>query len=200
MLDLSSIMEYLDNSISSKRYVHSINVSKTAKKLAELYEADSAKAEIAGLVHDCARDLEKSLQLKYLKEEGIEADELTMNIKELLHGPAAVHICKSVFAIEDEEILSAVRYHTTGKENMSLLEKIIYLSDFIEPERSFPGVEELRSIALKSLDEALLGAFNSSISYILSTNRFVHIDTILARNYVLKEVQEHEKRCRDNSR
>lgn len=200
MLDLSSIMEYLDNSISSKRYVHSINVSKTAKKLAELYEGDSTKAEIAGLVHDCARDLEKSLQLKYLKEEGIEADELTMNIKELLHGPAAVHICKSVFAIEDEEILSAVRYHTTGKENMSLLEKIIYLSDFIEPERSFPGVEELRSIALKNLDEALLGAFNSSISYVLSKHGFLHINTVLARNYVLKEVQEHEKRCPGNSR
>lgn len=200
MLDLSSIMEYLGNSISLKRYVHSINVSKTAKKLAELYEGDPVKAEVAGLVHDCARDLERSLQLKYIKEEGIKPDELTLSIGELLHGPAAVHICRSIFAIEDEEILSAVRYHTTGKENMSILEKIIYLSDFIEPERNFPGVEELRKIAFKNLDEALLRALDSSISYIMSRDGFIHIDTVLARNHVLREAREHEKQCRDSSR
>jgi len=151
-------------------------------------------------VHDCARDLEKPLQLKCLKEEGIEADELTLNIEELLHGPAAVHICRKVFAIEDEEILSAVRYHTTGKENMSLLEKIIYLSDFIEPSRSFPGVEELRGLAFKNLDKALLLAFNSSILYILSKNEYVHINTILARNHVLKEVGENGMQYHDSSR
>ena len=200
MLDLNSITEYLGKTISSKRYTHSINVSKTAKKLAEFYEYDAVKAEIAGLVHDCARDLEKPLQLKCLKEEGIEADELTLNIEELLHGPAAVHICRKVFAIEDEEILSAVRYHTTGKENMSLLEKIIYLSDFIEPSRSFPGVEELRGLAFKNLDKALLLAFNSSILYILSKNEYVHINTILARNHVLKEVGENGMQYHDSSR
>jgi len=200
LLDLNSITEYLGKTISSKRYTHSINVSKTAKKLAEFYEYDAVKAEIAGLVHDCARDLEKPLQLKCLKEEGIEADELTLNIEELLHGPAAVHICRKVFAIEDEEILSAVRYHTTGKENMSLLEKIIYLSDFIEPSRSFPGVEELRGLAFKNLDKALLLAFNSSILYILSKNEYVHINTILARNHVLKEVGENGMQCHDSSR
>ena len=199
LLDLNSITEYLGKTISSKRYTHSINVSKTAKKLAEFYGYDAFKAEIAGLVHDCARDLEKPLQLKYLKEEGIEADELTLSIGELLHGPAAVHICRKVFAIEDEEILSAVRHHTTGKENMSLLEKIIYLSDFIEPARSFPGVEELRGLAFRNLDKALLLAFNSSILYILSKNGFVHIDTILARNHLLKEAEENGMQCHDSS-
>ncbi|MEA4846431.1 MAG: bis(5'-nucleosyl)-tetraphosphatase (symmetrical) YqeK [Clostridiaceae bacterium] len=189
MLDLNSIMKYLENSISPKRYIHSINVSKTAKKLAEYYEGDAAKAEIAGLVHDCARDLDSSLQLDCLKKEGIAADDLTLSVKELLHGPAAVHICRKVFAIEDEEILNAVRYHTTGKENMSLLEKIIYLSDFIEPARSFPGVEEMRGLAFRNPDKALLMAFNSSIEYVLSKNGFLHIDTIMARNYVLKEIQ-----------
>ncbi len=189
LLDLNSIMKYLENSISPKRYIHSINVSKTAKKLAEYYEGDAAKAEIAGLVHDCARDLDSSLQLDCLKKEGIAADDLTLSVKELLHGPAAVHICRKVFAIEDEEILNAVRYHTTGKENMSLLEKIIYLSDFIEPARSFPGVEEMRGLAFRNPDKALLMAFNSSIEYVLSKNGFLHIDTIMARNYVLKEIQ-----------
>lgn len=191
MQNLSSIMEYLENNISTKRYLHSINVSKMAKKLAELYGCDPVKAEIAGLVHDCARELEKHIQLKYLKEEGIEADEIALSTGVLLHGPAAIYVCRRIFGIEDEDILSAVRYHTTGKENMSLLEKIIYLSDYIEPARSFPGVEELRELAFKSLDKALLLALNSSILYILSKNEFVHIDTVLARNCALKEVQEH---------
>lgn len=186
---MNSIMGYLNSSISSKRYVHSINVSTTAKRLAEFYECDALKAEIAGLVHDCARELDKSLQADYIAEEGIVVDDLTLSCKELMHGPAAVHICRKVFGIEDEEILSAVRYHTTGRENMFLLEKIIYLSDFIEPGRSFVGVEALRGLAFKDLNKALLLAFNSSIEYLLSKNELIHVNTVLSRNYVLKELE-----------
>jgi len=186
---MNLIMSYLKNSISPKRYIHSINVSITAKNLAEFYHCDVSKAEIAGLVHDCARDIDRALQVKFLEEEGIVVDELTLSVKELLHGPAAVHICKSVFDIEDEDILTAVRYHTTGRENMSLLEKIIYLSDFIEPGRSFDGVEELRRLAYEDLDRALLLAFNSSIRYILSQNGLIQMNTILSRNYLLKRLK-----------
>lgn len=189
MQDLNLIMEYLKNSISSKRYTHSINVSATATKLAEHYGCNAAKAGIAGLVHDCARELDRPLLLDCLTEEGIAADDLTLSVKELLHGPAAVHICRKAFGIEDEEILNAVRYHSTGRENMSLLEKIIYLSDFIEPSRSFEGVEELRKLAFDNLNKALLLAFDSSIRYIISKNGLIHVDTIQSRNYVLKELK-----------
>lgn len=189
MQDLNSIIHWLEKNISSKRYIHSINVSATAEKLAEFYGCNAQKARIAGLVHDCARELDVVQLLNCLVAEGIEADAMTLGVKELLHGPAAVHICRKVFCIKDEEILSAVRYHTTGKENMSLLEKIVYLSDFIEPSRSFDGVEALRELAFGKLDEALLTAFNSSIKYIISKNEFIHVDTILSRNYILKELQ-----------
>lgn len=190
MQELSTIMHWLKNNISSKRYIHSINVSSTAAKLAEFYDCDVQKTSIAGLVHDCARELDMEELLNCLAAEGIAADALTLSVKELLHGPAAVHICRKVFCIEDEEILSAVRYHTTGKENMSLIEKIIYLSDFIEPSRSFDGVEKLRELAVEKLDEALLMAFNSSIQYIMSKNGLIHVDTILSRNHILKELQK----------
>ncbi|HYF82606.1 MAG TPA: bis(5'-nucleosyl)-tetraphosphatase (symmetrical) YqeK [Clostridia bacterium] len=190
MQDLDTIMHWLKNNISSKRYSHSINVSSTAAKLAEFYDCDVQKTSIAGLVHDCARELDMEELLNCLAAEDIAADSLTLSVKELLHGPAAVHICRKVFCIEDEEILSAVRYHTTGKENMSLLEKIIYLSDFIEPSRSFDGVEKLRELAFGKLDEALLLAFNSSIQYIMSKNGLIHVDTILSRNHILKELQK----------
>lgn len=190
MLDLNSIMEYLKSSISLKRYNHSVNVSATAVKLAEFYGCDSEKAGITGMVHDCARELDWPLLMDCLAKEDIFVDDLTLGIKELLHGPAAVHICRRVFGIEDEEILSAVRYHTTGRENMSLLEKIIYLSDFIEPSRSYEGVEEMRGLAFKNLDRALLLAFNLSIEYIISKNGLLHVNTILSRNCILKELQE----------
>lgn len=183
-----SIKKYLESSISPKRFIHSVNVSATAKKLAVLYGGDITKAGIAGLVHDCARELDRAQLLYCIDEEGIVADELTLEIKELMHGPAAVHICRKVFGIEDEEILNAVRYHTTGRENMSLLEKIIYLSDFIEPSRSFDGVEELRKLAVEDLDKSLLLAFNSSIEYIISKNGLIHMDTVLSRNFILNRV------------
>lgn len=192
MLDTDSIKKYLESSISPKRFIHSVNVSNTAASLAELYGGDALKAAVAGLAHDCARELEKTQLLVCLEEEGMVADEMTKEIKELLHGPAAVHICRKVFGIEDEEILNAIRYHTTGRVNMTLLEKIVYLSDFIEPSRSFEGVERLRKLAVGNLDRALLLAFNSSIEYLISKNGLIHMDTILSRNYVLNGVV-HEK-------
>lgn len=190
LLDTNSIIEYLKANISEKRFTHSINVSSTAERLAVLYGCDSEKACIAGLVHDCARELGTEQLLSSIEEEGIIVDENTIGIKELLHGPAAVNICRRIFRIQDEEILNAVRYHTTGRENMTLLEKIIYLSDFIEPGRDFPGVGELRILAGENLDKALLMAFNSSIMYLVSKNGIIHTDTIISRNYILEEVMK----------
>ena len=187
-----SIKKYLESSISPKRLIHSINVSNTAKRLAVLYGGNITKAGIAGLVHDCARELDRSQLLSCIEEEGIVADGLTLGIKELMHGPAAVHICRKIFGIEDQEILNAVRFHTTGREDMSLLEKIIYLSDFIEPSRSFDGVEELRKLAVEDLDKSLLLAFNSSIEYLISKNALIHMDTVLSRNFILNKVVQSE--------
>lgn len=189
MLNLNLIAEHLRSSISEKRYIHSVNVSNTASELAEYYGCDAAKARAAGLVHDCARELEIPQLIVCLSEEGIEADDLTLQVKELLHGPAAVNICRRIYGIEDLEILNAVRYHTTGRENMTLLEKIIYLSDFIEPGRCFEGVEELRRLAFENLDKALLAAFDSSIRYIILKNELIHINTVLSRNYLINELK-----------
>lgn len=186
LVDQSKILEFLQQNLSPKRYRHSLNVSRTAEKLAALYGCDAYKAKIAGLVHDCARELDKETLINYIKEECITADDVTLSIRELLHGPAAVHICRNIFGIQDEGILGAVRYHTTGKENMSILEKVIYLSDFIEPDRSFEGVAELRELAGRNLDRALLKAFDLSIEYVISKSGLIHIDTVLSRNFIIR--------------
>lgn len=191
MLDTDSIRKHLESSISQKRFVHSVGVGESAAKLAGIYGCDVHKAYLAGLVHDCARELDMVQLLACLEVEGIKADDTTLSIKELLHGPAAVHICRAVFGIQDIEVLNAVRYHTTGRENMVLLEKIIYLSDFIEPTRCFEGVEELRKLAVVDLDKALLLAFNSSIRYLISKNGIIHMDTVLSRNFILTEASKN---------
>lgn len=185
------ILEFLQQNLSTKRYYHSLNVSDTAEKLAELYNCDIVKAKTAGLVHDCTREMDKEKLMYCIKEEGIIADDITLSVRELLHGPAAVHICRSIFKIKDEDVLSAVRYHTTGKENMSILEKVIYVSDFIEPGRSFEGVEELRKLAAENLDKALLKAFDLSIEYVISKNGLIHTDTVLSRNYILRGLLDY---------
>lgn len=107
------------------------------------------------------------------------------NTKELWHSIIAPILGRKIFEIDDEEILSAMRWHTTGKENMSKLEKIIYLADLIEPSRKFEGVEEIRDISRKNLDEAMLKALTHTTMYLLNQGCAVDINSVKARNYLL---------------
>ncbi|MDF2884673.1 MAG: phosphohydrolase [Clostridiaceae bacterium] len=185
MWNEDSIINYLEKNLNNHRYIHSLNVSKTAVKLAELYGADINKAKIAGLIHDCAKKLSNEELLIIFKNNNIKVDAVSINSPQLLHGWAAAIIAEQTMGINDEEILSAVKYHTTGKKNMSLLEKIIYIADYIEPGRDFEGVDELRKMAYESLDEGLLKAFDSTIEYVIERNQLIHLDTIEGRNFLL---------------
>lgn len=184
-IEQDDIIAYLKKQLSEKRYIHSLEVSKTAEALALRYGGNEQKAKLAGLVHDVCRELDAQIQLENIKKEGLFLDDMPIRIPELLHGPAAIYICKKTFDIADEDILNAVQYHTTGRVNMSLLEKIIFLADFIEPGRSFNGVENLRELAFLDLNRAVIAAFDSSINYIILKNGLIHPNTILARNDVL---------------
>lgn len=179
------INKYLEKNLNNHRYIHSLNVSKTAVELASLNNADINKAKIAGLVHDCAKNLSNEEILKICKNNNIQVDNISMNNPQLLHGWAAAIIAKQVMGINDEEILSAVKYHTTGKKNMSLLEKIIYIADYIEPGRDFNGVSELRKITHENLNMGLLKAFDSTIKYVIDRNQLIHMNTIEGRNFLL---------------
>jgi predicted HD superfamily hydrolase involved in NAD metabolism len=185
MWNEDEIIKYLEKNLNNHRYIHSLNVSKTAVKLAELYGADINKAKVAGLIHDCAKKLSDEELLDIFKCNNIRVDTISMNSPQLLHGWAAAIIAKQTMGIDDYEILSAVKYHTTGKKDMSLLEKIIYIADYIEPGRDFPGVDELRKITFENLDEGLLKAFDSTIKYVIERNQLIHLDTIEGRNFLL---------------
>lgn len=172
-------------SIGQKRYEHSLGVMDTAINLATFYKVDVEKAKIAGLLHDCAKFKDSQYLLKRVNDFDIMLDEITVQNKELIHGPLGAKIAECVYEIKDNEILDAIRYHTTGKENMSLLEKIIYIADYIEPNRNFPGVDWFRQYAYKNLDKCLRLSMDQTIKYLVEKGKLIHLDTIKARNYLI---------------
>ena len=190
-MDKKEIKKRLKELLKDKRYVHSLGVASVSRHLAETYGyADPDKAELAGLVHDCAKNL-PLVEMQQLTDEGrIPMDLALYNSKALLHGPAGSVLARKLFGITDEEILSAVYYHTTGHPDMQLLEKIVFLADYIEPSRDFPGVDKLRRLSEISLDKAVLAAYASTISHLLDTNAFIYPLTMEGRNDLLKKMEE----------
>lgn len=179
------LKEKLFNSIGSERFTHSLGVMDIAIKLAEANNCDVEKARVAGILHDCAKYNEPMYLFKRVNDYDIMLDDIMIQNKELIHGPLGAKIAEVEYKINDREILDAIQYHTTGKENMSLLEKIIYISDYIEPNRNFPGVEWFREYAFKDLDRCLRLAMDHTIKYLVDKGKLIHLDTLRARNYLI---------------
>ncbi|KAB3537407.1 HD domain-containing protein [Alkaliphilus pronyensis] len=171
--------------ISKKRYKHTLGVVDVAVYLANKYGENCNKAAIAALLHDYAKDFSEAKLRKHIKKNKIPVDDVLNCAYQLLHGKVAASIAKKRFGVTDIDILNAVEYHTTGRRGMTRLEKIIYLADFIEVGRSYPGVDELRVIAEEDLDKAVLKALNNTIIYVLDINQILHPNTIDARNQIL---------------
>ena len=192
MTGIEEIKAELRKTLSEKRYVHSLGVADEAKKLAAKYGVDENRAYIAGLVHDCAKevppqDMEGILKRKY----GVSVDSMSKLTPKILHGVLGACEAQSKFGIYDPEILDAVKYHTTGKGNMSMLAKIIYIADYIEPNRDFDGVRELRSLAYRDIDEAIIKGIDDTIKDLIKRGLLLHPDTIHARNdLIIKRSQK----------
>lgn len=187
MWDEEKIQEYLRLNLKPKRYEHSLGVRDTAVKLAKIYGVDEKKARAAGLVHDCAKYMPGNELIAIASKNNIVIDDVLRETPSLLHGAVAAIIAKDKMGIYDNNILSAIRYHTTGKENMSLMEKIIYVADYIEPMRDFPGVDRIRKEAVEDLDAALLDSFNSTIRHVIDKKELLHVNTIKGRNYLIEK-------------
>lgn len=179
------LIDEITKKIGEKRASHSIGVMETAVKLAKVHNCDIEKARIAGLLHDCAKYSDTSYLLKSAKDFDIILDNIMLINTQLIHGPLGAKVAKFEFGITDDEILDAIRYHTTGRENMTILDKIIYIADYIEPNRDFPGVEEVRELAFKNLNKSLQIAMDNTIIFLLNQGKLVHLDTIKARNQLV---------------
>lgn len=185
MWEIDEIKNYLKDNLKPSRYGHTLGVVNTAIKLAEIYGEDIKKAKIAALCHDVAKNMSYEDMEKIITEEDIDLSIDEKNSKELWHSIVAPILGKRIFKIDDEEILSAMRWHTTGKENMTNLEKIIYLSDLIEPSRNFEGLEEIRKVSYENLDLAMLKALTHTTIYLLEKGYAVDLNSIKARNYLV---------------
>ena len=168
--------------LSEKRFIHSLNVAKSAKELAKLYGADEKKAYTAGLLHDVFKDTPKNEQLKYIALNDIPLTKTEISAPKLFHAICGAHYIKNSLDVEDDEIITAVRYHTTGRANMSLLEKVVFIADFIGEDRDYNGVEIMREKARKSLDEAIIEGLSFTIKDLITDGKTVHTDTVDAYN------------------
>ena len=152
--------------LGHKRWTHTKNVKTMAVQLAKRWGADPEKAALAALLHDSAKELPREALLQIFADNAIIAENAPARPAAIWHGIAAAILAQTQWGVTDPEVLSAIRCHTTGKPDMSLLDKILYLADMTSAERDWPGVEELRALQMQDLDAALCQALKQSIDFV----------------------------------
>lgn len=187
MYDFEKYENLIKSRLSEYRYTHSMNVAKRARELAGIYSLDEDKAYLAGILHDITKETDYAEQEKYMDNLGIIPTELEKSNKLVYHQISGACYVKSVLGIDDEEILSAIRYHTTGHAEMTDFEMVIYLADLTSAERSYPDVESVRELADNSLTDAMLCATRFTITDLANKNKLIHPDTLYCYNWVLQK-------------
>ena len=183
-LDLPELRACSYSMVRQKRVPHIRGTEEEAVRLAKRWEADETMARRAGILHDCTKYLELEDQLALCRQYGVELDELEQKAVKLLHSKTGACIARAVFG-EPDEVYSAIFWHTTAKEDMTTLEKILYLADYIEPNRDFDGVERLRELAYRDLDQALLLGVETTIQEMEERKLPIHRKTLMARDWLL---------------
>jgi len=153
--------ELIKEKLGKKRYTHSINVAEMCKKLSAKYNCNSDKAYTAGLLHDIAKELPRDEMYMLVRDSSLAADEIEMQTPPLWHAIAGAAYARDELKITDTDIINSIRFHTVARAGMSLLEKIVYISDKISSERDYNGVEELHELAFSNLDLCLLTAIKT---------------------------------------
>lgn len=176
----------LKSRLDEYRYIHSLGVADSARELAKIYGADEEKAYFAGLLHDVAKNMPKDEQLQLMEKGGIVLSETEKNNPALWHAMAGECYLRLHMGITDPEILGSVRYHTTGKAGMTLLEKIIYVADYISAERNYPDVDVMRDLSLNhSLEEASLYSLIYTFNKQTKLQGIIHPDSVEYYNELL---------------
>ena len=172
--DIAYVQRKLQRVLDEKRFVHTIGVAYTATALAMAYNCDIKQAQIAGLLHDCAKMLPDGRLLKLCQKNGVQMATYEQTHPHMLHAKAGALLARSKYKITDSDILDAIRWHTTGKPAMSNLGKIIYIADFIEPNRkNLDCLGEIREVAFKDLDECVYLILKNILEWLQSKNEAI---------------------------
>lgn len=181
---ITDIKLYLFKHLSKERYEHSINVSLMASALAMAYGIDYVKAEIAGLLHDIAKTYTDMDLVRACQEAGIALDENYLKSVQVLHAMYGAYLARKIFHIDDEEILSAIYLHTTGKAQMSPLEMCIYIADYIEPMRDkAKDLTYIRQLAFQNLQKAMYQITADTIEFLESKHTYINTKTVECCRY-----------------
>lgn len=179
---IKDLKKDLKKEIDDSRFEHTLGVMYTCAALAMRYEYDLEKAMLAGLLHDCAKCMPNAKKLKMAEKHHLEISSLERKNPFMLHAKLGAFLAKKKYDIEDEEILNAIRWHTTGRPDMTLLDKIVYVSDYIEPRRDkAPNLPKIRQLAFMDLDQALIKILEDTLGYLGDSAE--HVDAMTKKTY-----------------
>lgn len=182
MSDTESYINFLSARLTGDRFRHSLNVADSAVCLARRYGADTGKAYVAGLLHDVMKDTGSAEQREAIEKGGYALTECERLSPKLTHAVAGAALIETELHLRDAEIVGAVRYHTTGRAGMSLLERVVFTADYISADRSYEGVEKMRALAEKSLEDAMLFGLAFTIMSLACKGGLIHPDSVACYN------------------
>lgn len=191
--DLKKIRRAMEKSLDAKRYEHTLGVAYTAAALAMCYEVSIQDAQLAGLLHDCAKCLSDEKKLGICEKHNIPTSETEKRNPHLLHAKVGSFIAMDEYHVYDSDIINAILNHTTGRPGMSMLEKIIFIADYIEPGRKdAPNLAQLRKLAFVDLDAALIQILQATMDYVNTKGDELDLMTYKAYQYYCKQNKEVE--------
>lgn len=177
----------LEKQLKPDRFDHTLGVAYTSASMAFVYGVDVQKALIAGMLHDCAKCMSHEEQVKICEKNKIDISDVERRNHSLLHAKVGMYLAKTKYEIDDSDILNAIRWHTTGREDMSLLEKIVYIADFIEPNRkNLEDMDIIRKEAFTDIDRCLAHILHNSVIYLKTINKECDDATMKAYEYYKK--------------
>ncbi|SDK52862.1 bis(5'-nucleosyl)-tetraphosphatase (symmetrical) YqeK [Sediminibacillus albus] len=188
-MERSEALAIVEPQLNKARFEHTIRVTDTALELAKKYGGKLKTVELAAIFHDYAKYRNRAEMQRWIETEPLPKDLLDYH-HELWHGPVGALLVKREAGIENEDVLSAIRWHTTGRAAMSHIEKLVFLADYIEPGRDFPGVDQVRDAAKQDLDFACWMVSKNTITYLISKNQRIYPDTFHAYNDLTKVMED----------
>lgn len=172
--ELTVIRKKLETKLKEERYIHTLGVMYTAASMAMRHGADIQKSMTAGLLHDCGKYCDVNEQIRLCRKHNIELSDAELEVPALIHAKLGTYLARQEYGITDSEILNAITYHTTGRPSMTIIEKIVYLADYIEPGRKkIPGLSEVRAAAFDDIDAAVRMTAESTLAFLKRAGRKV---------------------------
>ena len=189
--NFNELKEIVKSKMSLKRFTHTLGVVEMSEKLAKIYNANIQKCKVAALLHDICKEMDMEYIKNICKNKFInELSEEDLENNEILHGFAGAYYVKTELGINDKEILNAIKYHTVGAKNMTLVERIVYIADAIEYGRNYPSVVEIREETFKNLDKGILMEIEHKEEYLESIGKKSHPNTDKLKKEILKELNK----------